>query len=233
MKSARVLALLLLAAGVAFWACEAQADDILANSDFSQGKAHWKGDGQDASGTSIDDVSASMSSQGSVAGMSVTLKPQDWTLVWQTFHTREAALTFSMNYKTSADFVLTTGPGGAVASTSSVDSLLAYILQVPLRTSAMSGGLGDPTHPSPHISPASAVVFIADPSQNAVVWSFVKLTGAPSGTITTALLDKLMPHEEKTLYIALPPGTGTVTFANISLAKPDAQPAASDNPFQQ
>jgi hypothetical protein len=79
-----------------------------------------------------------------------------------------------------------------------------------------------------------AVALIADPTQNAVISALFPLPASPGATHTsTVTLDQLMAHEEKTLYIFLPPGKGDVTFSNISLAKPDAAPAASGNPFQQ
>ncbi len=240
MKRAHWIRSLLFTAGLAFCAQEVRSDDILANGNFSDGKAHWKGDGKDASGTSIDDMGASMSSQGSASGMAVSLKG-GITYISQVFHSAETALTLSITYKTTADFA-TTGrarsgrsggtpggppqpggfPGGPGGGSMGFGGALTAILGFPVQGQLPMPGKDQ------------AVALIADPSPNALISSLIPLPASPDAPHTsTIVMDQLMAHEEKTLYIFLPPGTGDITFSNISLVKPDTAPAASGNPFQQ
>jgi hypothetical protein len=217
---------LLLAAGLAFCATDSWADDkILANGDFAEGKAHWKGDGKDAGGTDMTDISASMNSQGSVKGMVVELKP-GWTSVSQVFNTHETTLNFSMTYTTSPDFMIQPS-GGAFGG---MKAVLERLVGFPLDMGGTPGG--PPQHGSFQAQSGSALIVIADPSQNLVISSYAKLTSGNGAQTTGTTIDHLMAHEEKTLYVAFPPGKGTITFTTISLAKPDSGAAPSDNPFQ-
>jgi len=235
MKPARWTAFLLLFAALALCATQSPAEDILANGNFANGKAGWKGDGKDAGGTSIDDVAASMDNQGSASGMVVSLK-RGITYVSQTFHSAETALVLSMTYKTSNDFQAT---GNARAGRSSGPP------GAPTQPGGMPPGMGGSGGPItailgfqvqgelPMPGKDQAVVLIADPSQNAVISALSPFPASPGAAHTsTVTLDQLMAHEEKTLYIFLPTGSGDVTFSNISLAKPGAASAGSGNPFQ-
>jgi|ERR1700677_1257948 len=201
---------------VALWcAFPLRADtDILANSDFTDGKAHWHGDGQDASSIDSTDASASLSNAGSAKGMIVHLA-NHWTSVSQTFNTQDDKLTFSMTYTTSSDYV----PENFV--TDYFWSSLGGFLGIKLK----GGGF--------KADPNSALVVIADLAQNTVFTALVDAKPAPNGAVTSsATIDGLLAHEEKTLFVIFPDGTGSITFSNISLDKADDAPAPSQNPFQ-
>lgn len=227
MKPASWIRSLLFVAGLSACASEVLAHDILVNGNFAQGKAHWKGDGKDASGSSIDDISASMGSQGQVSGMLVNLK-HGITYVSQMFRSGDTALTLSITYTTSADFNATGaahagaagGPLGSQNGTIDAGGPITDILGFPV-----IGQLPTP-------GKDQAVALIADPSQNAVISALIPFPASPGGPHTSTItFDRLMAHEDKTLYLFLPPGEGSVTFSQISLAKPGAAPS-SDTPFQ-
>jgi len=96
----------------------AAADDeknVLANGNFANGKASWKGDIKDGTSSDMTDIASSMSDQGKVTGMMVALNGH-WTKFSQVFSTRETALNFSMTYQTSADFAETPLKGGNMTS---------------------------------------------------------------------------------------------------------------------
>jgi hypothetical protein len=101
------LALLMLAS-----LCSLRADtDILVNSDFSDGRAHWKGDVQDPDtggssdlGASTDLGASSDSSSGNTAGVVIKLKQDQWTKIFQNFTVRSPKLFYTVTYKLSADY---------------------------------------------------------------------------------------------------------------------------------
>ena len=69
----------------------ARASDIILNSDFSDGKTHWHGDGDapDAGGKLV-----------------ITLKPDKWTVVRQNFSANSASLKLKITYSFSDDCTL-------------------------------------------------------------------------------------------------------------------------------
>jgi hypothetical protein len=198
----------------------ARADDILANGNFSEGKAHWKGDGKTADSTDMTDVTASLDHSGDASGMYVPLSQKKWTSISQVFNTRETALTFSMTYKTSADFSLHAAPNDLFSSVS-VDALVQQLVGFPLENIGTT-----PTIPE------TALVIISDPTQNLVIYSYVKLPDKAGDSETAStLITGLMAHEEKTLIVAFPEGYGKITLSNISLSKPSAGAQPPPGPF--
>jgi hypothetical protein len=211
--------LLLFGLALALGSTLAGADPILVNGDFQDGKAHWKGDGKDAASDDITDINSPLSNQGSTSGMLLQLR-SDWTSVSQIFNTRETELVFSMSYKTSSDFALGNGNGGD-GSIGGIESVIENLVGFPLQ------------HRDIMIHKNCALVVISDPSQNLVIYSEVRLPAASSDEQKVSTkIPGLMAHEEKTFYLAFPPGTGTITFHHIALDKPDGGAAAPESPFQ-
>jgi len=219
MKFLRYSKVLLLALSLSLAVTVLRADTILVNGDFSQGKAHWKGDAKDAASGDMTDISTSMSDQGASSGMMVQLKPNDWTYVSQDFNTRETTLVFSMAYKTSSDFSLANGNGGD-GSIGGIEAILERLVGFPLQRKDIS------------IHKGAALVVVSDPSQNLVIYAASKLSSGADQQKSAVKIDGLMAHEDKTFFLAFPPGQGTITFQNIALTKPDAANPAPDNPFQ-
>ncbi len=205
--------------GFAFTSAALPAADILANGDFAQGKAHWKGDGKDASSADMTDISAPLGSQSAVKGMLLKLKG-DWTSISQIFNTRETKLTFSMTYKTTPDFSLSggrPGPGGAPSPMNRPGGQLGFGGLQPILEKLVGFRLQGGGGP---IRPNAALLVIADPAQNQVMYTWVPLPPASTEVQTTGTtIDGLMAHEEKTFYLAFPPGAGTITFQKLSLEK--------------
>src|SRR5258708_38830555 len=72
--------------------------DILANGNFTNGRAHWKGDAQDL------DPSSSLPNLSAQGGVTITLKKDKWTKLYQTFTTRERKLHYSITCTLSPDY---------------------------------------------------------------------------------------------------------------------------------
>jgi hypothetical protein len=236
MKYTSLTKWLLAIALLALWTNTVSADgdgNVLSNGDFSNGKANWKGDIQDLSDGDVTNIASPMGNQKKSSGIILTLKP-DWTRVSQVFSTRETTLGFSMNFQVSTDFAETPPPdkrGEPQGGESFFMANLANLVNIPLKKDR-SSHRGEPVDTRPFIG-----LVIVDIMQNTVFTQYVPLKPIP-GTpqIVSAQFDSLEAHEEKTFYAFFPPGTGTVTFYNISLTKAapaGSQPGApvSDRPF--
>src|SRR5882762_8971027 len=64
--------------------------DILANSSFVDGRAHWKGDAKE--------INTSDLSAGNVPGVTVTLNRDKWTKIYQRFKTHEKTVNYSISF---------------------------------------------------------------------------------------------------------------------------------------
>jgi hypothetical protein len=73
--------------------------DILVNGNFADGRAHWKGDAQDPD--TGGDLSQNPSNQG---GVTITLKKDKWTKIYQVFSTHEKKLHYSITFTLSPDY---------------------------------------------------------------------------------------------------------------------------------
>jgi len=75
--------------------------DILVNGDFADGHAHWKGDAKDPD-TASDDLS--LSNQANHGGVTIVLKKDKWTKIYQNFNTHEKRLRYSITFTLSSDY---------------------------------------------------------------------------------------------------------------------------------
>ena len=169
--------------------------DILVNSTFADGSAHWKGDGKEID---TDDISA-----GNQPGMTVTLQKEKWTKIYQTFSTHERKVSYKITFTLSPDYLTDKGAGGS-GDVSGLSPVLDDIEGMyPLELPANGGcwtlivedfGIGSSAYLYPRPDTSKTV------SQT--------LTGHLQG---------LNSDNEKIIILAFPPGEGTITFTNVSL----------------
>jgi hypothetical protein len=93
MKAIALLGLLVFAGTISLRA------DILVNGNFADGHAHWKGDAKDPDTTTPD-----LSNPNSQGGVTITLKKEKWTKIYQSFTTREKKLHYSITFTLSSDY---------------------------------------------------------------------------------------------------------------------------------
>jgi len=164
--------------------------DILANGNFSDGTAHWKGDGIASSDP---------------LGITIQLDPAKWTKIFQTFNTGEEALDFNVSYVPSSDCSLTSGPerlSGRFLSKVDLKQMLGVLVAAPIK-----------------LKPRSWLVLIVDPAGNECHYANISVAAGATGVLgANGTLRTLAAHEEKTLYLVFPPGDGTVTVQSISLS---------------
>ena len=171
----------------------AHAGEVLQNSDFSDGKDHWLGDGVSPSDLSPDDPLAVDSS---AKVLIVQLKPHHWTKVTQDFHTDAVKLAIVITFNSSPDVKF-------------ADTLDAYKNQtddlrlwpVPLNYSAGEFFYG-----------------ILDDSKRIWFGGFGEISAlkGPHPTLEHNL-DNAAISNNKTIYLAFPPGTGSIIIKSISI----------------
>jgi hypothetical protein len=189
-----LFALLVLAAG---WPLQA---DILVNGNFADGRAHWKGDAENVD-TSND--LASPSNQGSVT---ITLKKDKWTKIYQTFSTHEKRVDYSITFTLSSDYHVDADEtsGGAMGPSPGLDDI-------------------DGMYPLYLFANANTWTLIvreigARGSSYIYLQPDVKKTDAQT---LTGKIQGMTETADKILLLAFPPGEGTITLTNISLTPED------------
>jgi hypothetical protein len=179
--------------------------DILANGDFADGPAHWKGDAKEISS---DDLTA-----GNQPGVVVTLKKDAWTKIYQTFSTHEKEVQYSITFKLSSDYQVDQTPYDP--SSGSV--------------SGPSPGLDDIEGVYPLYAYAyNGAWTLVVQEFGASGWNYIHPRPDPRKTdaqTLTGTIRRLTDHAEKILILAFPPGKGTVTLTNIALTSTTAAPS--------
>jgi hypothetical protein len=160
---------------------------IVANGDFAEGAAHWRGDGHDGN-----------------PGITIQLDPQKWTEISQTFNTRDSQLQFSVTYSLSDDCSLAARP------TANSEKILDQDIFAQL-TGVMCMAFHD-TMPS-----NVWMAYIFDPASRHFESVEVYSNSRDNPKTFTGFLNHLVEHEEKMLYLIFPPGTGSVTLTGVSL----------------
>jgi hypothetical protein len=189
-----------------------RANDILANGDFSQGVAHWKGDAKSLStDPDLMDPAARNDTTPSLAGILIPMQSR-WAKISQVFNTKETALDFTITYKTSSDVAFSD------ASAFPVTKTLQSLIGIPFQNSSET------------IAPKSWLVILMDPaSRTATYIPFQPTLGSRDPQTATGSIPKLVAHEEKTFYIAFPPGQGTVTLLKVMLTPTQSTMEKSPN----
>jgi len=132
------------------------------------------------------------------AGIIIQLNPSKWTQVYQTFNTKEDALDFSVSFQTSSDFSLLTDPVMTVPNLEEIT--------------------GTPFHRGINLNSNSWLLMIVDPAEALMTYFKIKIKpGSTDVQTATNAIPRLAAHEEKTIFLAFPPGEGTITLLNIIL----------------
>jgi hypothetical protein len=179
----------------------ARAGDIILNGDFSDGKTHWRGDG-DAPDTG--------------GRLVVTLKPGKWTVVRQTFNSNAPALKLKLTYALSSDCTL--GKSG--------DTLVPPLTAEGLReASGLDNGIGNLTVSKRELFIALVVgggfVFSENPVYDGHYSNSDIVTNSDgSQTYTAQVTTWNGSFVDANLCLCFPPGQGTVTLTAAALTPP-------------
>jgi hypothetical protein len=136
--------------------------------------------------------------ESTTGGIVIDLDPVKWTSVSQTFSTREPNLDFSVTFQISDDYA---SKIGSLLSQSAIENLTGILYKKAI-------GVG----------PNSWLVMIVDPAGRDMHYGRVPVKpGEANPQTQNGPMANLVEHEEKTLYLAFPPGAGSITLLHIEL----------------
>jgi hypothetical protein len=177
--------------------------DILANSNFADGRAHWKGDAEDI------DSSGDLSNSSTQGGVTITLKKDRWTKIYQTFTTRAKKLHYSITFTLGSDYdpIVTPEepyvPGAQILPTPGLDDIP-----------------GVPVYYAQHDGSWMAIIAQSGRSSSSFPLRPDVKKSDPQ-TFSGPLRGSGDDEVEMNLVFAFPPGDGTITITNISLTDDD------------
>lgn len=179
-----------------FTVLPAAANDILLNGDFSDGKTHWHGNGNapDEGGKLI-----------------ITLNPDHWTGVYQTFSAESPALQSKVTYSISDDCSLgAAAPSGGLAPPLTSAELL--------EATGLQNNIFNITVEYPH----TWVVALVNNGM-LVNESFSEIDPKRNNphTLTTTITPWIGQFVGVDLCLVFPPGHGTVTLSKVELLPPN------------
>ena len=165
--------------------------DILVNSNFTDGHGHWQGDAKD---NDTGDLSSDTPPPGAV----IHLKKDKWTKIYQLFDIRDKKLFYTVSFKLSDDFKF----AGNDYSRADLGDVPGLIFQEQLSenrfTLMIQGGFNfTETQLTPNVS-----------------------KGTQSQTLTGRINPDSV-GAQACFLIAFPPGEGSVTLTQVSLSNTD------------
>jgi hypothetical protein len=177
----------------------APADELLKNGDFSDGKTHWFGDGETPADLAPDNPLAPKDPAAAEKELLVELKPHRWTKVTQEFRTHAGQYQIRLRFKLSPDVKF---------SNDKEDYDKAY---------EDIGLWNEPT-----FTPVGSFLYgVIDSSKIFGLYSNCRLKKLqePNPDLELTVNDT-RTSDAKTLYLAFPPGSGTVVIAAASVSTP-------------
>ena len=185
--------------GCLFFAAPFLRADVLANSDFSNGRAHWGGDVEEVASTDL------ATGDANATAVTIKLKTDQWTMIYQSFTVREPELYYTIVFKLSKDYKL--------ANAGSDDSAAGDFSKVPGLMQLYDAPVGHWTLFYTGTDPADSSSIKAkhlDPE--AKPGKIQKLSGK---------LISLANGADANLILAFPPGKGLVTLKLLQLSPTD------------
>ena len=169
-----------------------RSDELIKNGDFSQGTESWRGDVQAVDASSVSPLDTTPAK----AGLVINLSQTNWTKVYQDFTGVGNKLTIKVDYQLSADASFSTNG----KDYDNVSHAIGYNAWKPF-----------------HIPVGTWVLMMSDfgPDKGRYYTITPKFGSTETQSFTVNPPGK--DQEKKTLTLAFPPGTGTVTLLKISV----------------
>ena len=197
----RIAALIcVLAVVILFTSTRSQAVELLLNGDFSDGNNHWLGDGLAASQLTPDNPLAARNGANTEKELIVPLRPHGWTKVTQAFHTHAAQYTFLIKFKPSPD----------VRFTKEKDDYDRTAEEVGLWTNLFYHQYNN------------FLYGIVDDSKRIWYAGYSDISRLKSSTspFLERTMNNISVSDDKTLYLAFPPGEGNIVIKSVSVIAP-------------
>jgi hypothetical protein len=178
------------------YALPLRADEALQNGDFSDGIAHWHGDGRSPADFSSDNP-LQASDPFTAKGIIIPLKGTSWTRVQQDFRSTFSAGVFTVTYKVSPNLVFSDKP----EDYQGIPALLGW---------GWKPFNGPPGNWMLDITGKDGTM--------GRHWTVKPKTGTNAEQTVKFKLSDLTPLDDETLTLAFPPGTGMVVVLSVSVS---------------
>ncbi len=171
-----------------------RADEAIQNGDFADGTTHWHGNGRSSADFASDNP-LQASDPFTSKGMIIPLKGTSWTKAEQVIRPNGSGGVLTVTYKLSKDLAFSNNPD--------------YYTNI---SEQMGWGwlpFGGP--------PGSWLIDITDSTGTKGHYNLVKPKTGTSDPQTFQMdMSGLVPHDETTLTLGFPPGTGMVVILSVS-----------------
>ena len=172
-----------------------EADNVLQNGDFTDGSAHWSGDGHPSG--ELTDLVALPDSLAKGGGLAIKLKSFDWTKISQDFAGGSSTGMLTITFAVTPDLSFSNRPEDYKNMPDHIDY---------------------DAWKSFNSKRGEWVIFISDFDKNRGSYYSVKPTlGTTTSQSVRMKVKGLSPSGDKTLTLAFPPGTGTIVILSVEL----------------
>jgi len=172
-----------------------RADEAIQNGDFADGTTHWHGDGRSSTDFASDNP-LQASDPFTAKGMIVLLKGTSWTKAEQIVHAKGSGGVLTITYKLSKDLAFSDKPDD-------------------YKNISAAMGWGWKPFGGP---PGSWLIDITDSTGTKGHYDLIQpKTGTSEPQTAKMKIQGLDAHDETTLTLGFPPGTGMVVILGVSL----------------
>jgi len=182
------------------------ATNFLLNGEFMDGVGHWYGDARTPQDF-VRDNSQQASDPFYSKGVVISLKDMSWSKLSQDFQGDIDGGIITITYKLSPNFALSDKPDDY----KNVPHQIDYNAWKPFK-----------------IKPGKWMLFISDFGSARGTYYPIKPKAGSAPQTIRCKIKKLTPHEDKTITLAFPPGTGTVVILNVSVEGQGSGSTADD-----
>jgi len=175
-----------------------RADEELKNTDFADGRSHWEGDGESLA-AAVDAAAApslGATPSSAQAGLLLKLSRRDWTRVTQNFRPLHSEGILTVTYKFSDDLVFSKD----IADYTGVPALMGFTSYRPF-----------------NIKPGNWIALFIESATSEMEYYNITPKPGPDAQTYKGNIHDLVPRVDKTLCLAFPPGTGSITIIHVGL----------------
>jgi len=171
------------------------ADNVLKNSDFTDGAIDWHGDGRTPADMKPQDSLDTPVDYGD-KGLVIPLKPQTWSKVVQEFKTNSSSVTLNITFKLAPNTTFSQKDEDYV----NVPHSIGFDAWLPFN--GKKGGW---------------MTMVSDFTKSRIFFNSIIPKGGTDPETHAETINSLIPEDEKTLCLTFPPGTGAVILLHVSL----------------
>jgi len=171
-----------------------RAENCIQNGDFAGGTDHWYGDGKTPSEFASPDP-LTPAKYSITQGLAVPLKTMAWSKLTQNFETNATDLSITITYSVTSDF--------------SFSDKASYYTNI-------SSQIGQKNFSPFSIDKNHWLAIFCDKGKNVFTYYPIEAPDKTEGTFTfTNKLGGFIPHQDKTIILAFPPGNGLVILQSV------------------